>query len=106
MIWKNLCHIERLSAFDIFNAVLIEACDRSSIPIACVGLVDAWFVCIPSISVTSVTIAERKCDPSSDRISVGKYTCLVMTSTIVVQLFLLLHFELDRRIECAKTHIS
>ena len=77
-----MCHIERLSPVDFFNAVLIEACVRSSFPIVCACLIDAWLICFSSISIISARISQRNCDPLSDSPNVGQCACLVMTSTI------------------------
>ena len=81
-ICTYLCHIERLSSVDIFSAVLIEACVLSKIPIVWACFVDAWLIWISSICVISVTTSDLNCEPLSDRISVGRYACLVMTSTM------------------------
>ena len=81
-IWTSLCHIERLSPVDIFNAVLIEACVLSKIPIVCACFVDAWLIWVSSIRVSSATSYDRNSEPLYDRINVGNYACLVMTSTM------------------------
>ena len=81
-IGTSLCHIERLSPVDIFSAVLTEACVLSKIPIVCACFVDAWRIWISSICIISATTSDRNCEPLSLRINVGKYACLVMTSTM------------------------
>ena len=80
-IWTYFCHIERLSLVDIFSAVLIEACVLSKIPIVCACFAEAWLIWISSICDFSATTSDRNCEPLSDKINVGKYACLVMTST-------------------------
>ena len=81
-IWTYLCHIERLSPVDIFSAVLIEACVLSKIPIVCACFVDAWLIWISRIRVISSTTSDLNCEPLSDKINIGKYVYLVMTSTM------------------------
>ena len=69
-IWTYLCHIERLSPVDIFDAVLIEACVLFKILIVCACFVDAWLIWISSICVISATTSDLNYEPLSDRIIV------------------------------------
>ena len=81
-IWAYLWHIERLPPVDVFSAVLIEAWVVSKIPIVCACFVDTWMISISRICVISATTSDLNCEPLSDKIKVGRYACLVMTSTM------------------------
>ena len=84
--------MKRLSSADYLRAVLKEACVLSIIPIVCACLVDAWLICYSNICVISEAASERNCDLLCESMRVGKYACLVMTSTMHRSIVLALTF--------------
>ena len=89
-----------------FYAVLIEACVLSKTPIVCACFVVAWLIWISRICISSATTSDLNYEPLSDKINVGKYACLVMTSTMHRPIVFAVEFCVGMRIGNARTHRS